>query len=179
MGPSFSGCDQLRVWPCSLFGFSFSGLLVGPSFSWLSLPFANGGWRIRLGVRAFAPSSPGVGGLHLWKVLRFPFSFCVLLPSFPSFLWSCFLPIFSWVLLCFLLLWVLFCVEQLFPLPSVGWCCSTPTKKGKNYRETEKKASSRTTWCRKRGLTRQDRSIWAIFPPVKIYSPFFDELEKR
>ena len=56
-----------------------------------------------------------------------------------------------------------------FPLSSVGWCCSAPSKKGKQEKQKNKLIKD---VCRKRCLTRWNRSIWAVFPR-QIYSLFF------
>ena len=79
-----------------------------------------------LGGAAWHTPSLG-GGVFLPLFLGcgcFSLSFCVLLPSFSSFGWRCFLSLFCWVvLLCLLLLWVFWVGGTAFPLSSVGWCC--------------------------------------------------------
>ena len=81
--------------------------------------------------------------------------------------------------------WVVFWVGATSPLSSVGWCCSTQTKKGKHEKtifsknkfkkakqKQKEKKSFKKDLCRKRGFTSRNHSIWAFFPD-KFFSLFF------
>ena len=117
--------------------------------------------------------------LVLWVVLRFPFSF-LRAAAFLLLLWvgllspplllgaALHLPSLGGVL-----------GGATFALSSVGWCCSTPTKKGKKKRKEKQRKSFIKDLCRKRGLTGGNRSIWAVFPRQILQPFFFDVFRPR